>query len=53
MQLYVFALFALVATAIANPIDKRSFGESGGDHHEGLGLGVGVGVGLGVGGNRR
>ncbi|KAJ2048892.1 hypothetical protein IW146_006270 [Coemansia sp. RSA 922] len=53
MQLYVFALLALVATAIANPIDKRSFGSGSGDHHGGLGLGVGVGVGLGAGGNRR
>ncbi|KAJ2048891.1 hypothetical protein IW146_006269 [Coemansia sp. RSA 922] len=50
MQLYVFALLALVATAIANPVDRRNLGD---DHHGGLGLGVGVGVGLGAGGNRR
>ncbi|KAJ2094792.1 hypothetical protein GGI09_005215 [Coemansia sp. S100] len=53
MQLYVFALLALVATAIANPIDKPSLGGGSDEHHNGLGLGVGVGVGLGAGGNRR
>ncbi|KAJ2034620.1 hypothetical protein GGI09_008596, partial [Coemansia sp. S100] len=53
--LYVFALLALVATAIANPIDKPSLGSGSDEHHNGLGLGLGlgVGVGLGVGGNRR